>query len=300
MSHLLPIRSALFVPGNRPERVDKAVASGADAVIVDLEDAVPSGLKEATRPVVRDRILAHPGRMILVRVNGLESGGAEADLEAVVCQGLFGIVLPKVDDGAPIHEVQALLTRLEARRSLRPGTVKIIPLIESAMAIENAYRIAAEKTEPERTLTLAFGAADYALDVGMEITKTGEELWYPRSRLVVACRAAGVDGPLDTPFMVDLKDVQAFEADARRAKQLGFQGKLCIHPSQVAFCNRLFSPTEEEVAFARRVVEAFEAREAGGSAAFEVDGKFVDYAVVKRARRVVRMGEKILANNSRY
>jgi citrate lyase subunit beta/citryl-CoA lyase len=129
--------------------------------------------------------------------------------------------------------------------------------------------------------------------MGIEITKTGEEIAYPRARLALACRAAEIKPPLDTPFMIDLTDLEALEADANRAKQFGFQGKLCIHPKQVEICNRIFSPTKEEIKYAEKVVQAFGAAESSGTAAIQVDGKFVDYPVVERSRRILEIAKLI-------
>jgi citrate lyase subunit beta/citryl-CoA lyase len=129
--------------------------------------------------------------------------------------------------------------------------------------------------------------------MGFEITRSGEELSYPRARIAVACRAARVQPPLDTPFMIDLKDLNALEDDTKRARQLGFQGKLCIHPNQVDVCNRLFSPAKEEIEYARKVIQAFDAAEAGGSAAIQLEGKFIDYPVAERARRILKIAAKI-------
>ncbi len=129
--------------------------------------------------------------------------------------------------------------------------------------------------------------------MGIEITKDGRELIYPRSRIAVACRAAGMAPPIDTPFMIDLKDMDALKDDAASAKQLGFQGKLCIHPNQIEPVHVIFTPTAEEISFARRVVEAFEAEEARGSAAIQVDGRFVDYPVVERSRRILQLASRI-------
>ncbi len=157
------------------------------------------------------------------------------------------------------------------------------------MGVQNIFQITSAAAELNREFLIALGAADYALDMGIEITKDGRELIYPRSRIVVACRAAGIAPPLDTPFMIDLKDIEALKDDAARAKQLGFQGKLCIHPNQIEPVHGIFTPTAEEISFARRVVEVFEAEEAEGSAAILVDGKFVDYPVVERSRRILQL-----------
>ncbi len=287
------IRTALFVPGNRPDRVEKAINTAADAVVTDLEDAVPYMLKKETRPVVREKVQRHKERNIIVRVNPLDSEFVRDDLDEVVVEELSGVIVPKVDTAAHIEEINRLLLSVEEKKGIRPGAIAVIPLIESALAVENIFQIVTQKTEPDRLFTVAFGAADFALDMGIDLTKTGEELSYPRARIAVACRAAGVEPPLDTPFMIDLKDLNALKADAQRACRLGFQGKLCIHLNQVEICNRIFSPAKEEIKFARRVIQAFDEFEAGGRAAIQVDGKFVDYAVVERSRRILKMAAHI-------
>jgi citrate lyase subunit beta/citryl-CoA lyase len=289
-----PIRTALFVPGNRPDRVDKAAATAADRVIIDLEDAVAVSQKEETRTLVRDKIIAHKDRGVLVRINGLETNFFMGDLKAVVIKELGGIVLPKTENSHQVDKIHRLLVDLEKKQGLNAGGVAVILLTESALAIQNIFQILSAAIELNREFLVALGAADYALDMGIEITKEGRELIYPRSRIAVACRAAGIAPPLDTPFMIDLKDLDSLKDDARRAKQLGFQGKLCIHPNQIEPVHVIFTPTAEEISFARRVVDAFEAEEAGGSAAIQVDGKFVDYPVVERSRRILRLASRIV------
>jgi citrate lyase subunit beta/citryl-CoA lyase len=288
-----PIRTALFVPGNRPDRVDKAIATAADRVIIDLEDAVAVSQKEKTRTLVRDKIITHKDRGVLVRVNGLETDFITGDLEAVVVNELGGLVLPKTENSHQVGKIHRLLVDLEKKQGLQAGSTAVILLTESALGVQNIFQISSAATELNREFLIALGAADYALDMGIEITKDGAELMYPRSRIAVACRAAGIAPPLDTPFMIDLKDIEALKDDAARAKQLGFQGKLCIHPNQIESCHAVFTPSREEISFARRVVDAFKAEEAGGSAAIQVDGKFVDYPVVERSRRILKLASMI-------
>jgi len=288
-----PIRTALFVPGNRPDRVNKAIATAADRVIIDLEDAVAVSQKEETRTLVSDKIIAHKDRGILVRINGLETDFFMGDLKAVVVKELGGIVLPKTENRHQVDKIHRLLVDFEKKQGLNAGGIAVILLTESALAIQNIFKILSAATELNREFLIALGAADYALDMGIEITKDGRELMYPRSRIAVACRAAGIPPPLDTPFMIDLKDIDALKDDAGRAKQLGFQGKLCIHPNQIEPCHVIFTPTAEEISFARRVVDAFEAEESCGAAAIQVDGKFVDYPVVERSRRILRLASRI-------
>jgi citrate lyase subunit beta/citryl-CoA lyase len=285
------IRTALFVPGNRPDRVDKAVGTAADVVIVDLEDAVPYSQKKETRPVVREKVLDYPERPVFVRVNALDTEFFQEDLNEVVVEGLACIIVPKIETATQIQEINQKLLKTEENKGLPLGSVSIIPLIETALAVENVFQIVSQRTDPQRLFTVAFGAADFALDMGFEITKTGEELFYPRSRIAVACRAAGVEPPLDTPFMIDLKDRETLEADIKRACQLGFQGKLCIHPNQVDICNRLFSPTTGDIAYAQKVIQAFDTAEASGTAAIQLEGKFIDYPVVERSRRILKISK---------
>lgn len=289
MKELGFIRSALFVPGNRPDRVDKAVQTEADVVIVDLEDAVPVGLKIETRSIVRDKIRQYGARRMLVRINGPETEFVRGDLEEIVCEPLTGVIVPKIESADNMQFLHQLLCQSEQTQGMSKGSLAMIPLIETALAVENVMRIASSKLTPRRHIIPALGAADLALDVGFEITKEGQELAYPRARIAMACAAAGLGAPLDTPYMVDLKDHEALEADIMRAKGFGFQGKLCIHPNQVNPCNRIFSPSEEEIAFARKVIQAFETAESDGKAAILVDGKFVDYPVVERSRRILKM-----------
>jgi citrate lyase subunit beta/citryl-CoA lyase len=283
------LRSALFVPGNRPDMIDKAVQTNADAVIIDLEDAVPLSQKKKARGQVREKVATYREKKIMVRVNALNSEFGPDDFREVISASLSGIMVPKVENSSDIRQIDAIVREVEKKEGIEPGSIFILPLIESARGIENAFAIASVRTEPDRFFTLSFGAADFALDMGMSMTLSGEELIYPRARLAVACRAAGLAPPIDTPFMIDLKDRQALEADIRRAIRFGFQGKLCIHPNQVEICNKLFSPTENEVAYAQKVIDAFEKAEAEGVGAIQLEGKFIDYPVVERSRRILKM-----------
>jgi len=287
------LRTALFVPGNRPDRVDKAVASRADAVIIDLEDAVALTEKEKTRPKVRDKVLVHTDRNIIVRVNALDSQFFRGDIDAVVVKELDCIMVPKVEGKDHIKEINEHLLFAEKEKDMAPGSISVIPLIESAKAVQNVFQILSEVTTPPRVFTAAFGAADYTLDLGIEITTGGEELAYPRSRISIACRAANLEPPIDTPFMIDLKDIQGLETDAERAKVLGFQGKLCIHPIQIDPCNAIFSPTREDILYAERVIQSFEEAESKGIAAIQLDGKFIDYPVVERSRRILKLATAV-------
>lgn len=287
------IRTALFVPGNRPDRVDKAVGLGADMVIIDLEDAVPIRDKISTRQIVREKIENHAENRLMVRVNSLESGLVQGDLEEIVTPWLDAVMLPKVEKSEDVVRIHAMLLAVEQRNQIDPGSLALVALIETALGVENAFQIASTKTEPDRLHTLAFGAADFTLDMGIRISKTGEELFYPRTRLAIACRAACIKPPLDTPFMIDLKDQEALRMDILRGRDLGFGGKLCIHPNQIDICNNLYSPSQEELEYAAKVVQAFEEAEANGIAAIQVNGKFIDYPVVEQSRRILKIAARM-------
>ena len=290
------IRTALFVPGNRPDRIVKAFGTGADVVIIDLEDAVPLSEKESSRPNVREKVAEFADRMILVRTNALGSAFVDGDLDEAIVEGVNGIILPKVERADDITKINTLLIEVEKNRSLPEGSIRVFPLIESAAGVQHIYDIVSTKTKPERIYTVMFGAADYTLDMGIEMTMEGNELFYARSRIAIACRAAGIAPPVDTPFMIDLKNTEALISDARRAKELGFQGKLVIHPNQVEPCNRIFSPLPEEIKKAEKIVKAFEEAEAAGMAAIQLEGKFIDYPVVKRSKDILALAAAIGRN----
>jgi len=287
------IRTALFVPGNRPDRIEKAFGTGADVVIIDLEDAVPLAEKESSRPNVREKVAQFADRMILVRTNALGSDFIKGDLDEAIVEGVNGIILPKVERADDITKINTLLMEVEKNRALPKGSIRVFPLIESAAAVQHIYDIVSTKTKPDRIYTVMFGAADYTLDMGIEMTMEGNELFYARSRIAIACRAAGIAPPVDTPFMIDLKNTEALISDAERAKELGFQGKLVIHPNQVEPCNKIFSPLPEEIKKAEKIIKAFEEAEAAGMAAIQLEGKFIDYPVVKRSKDILALAATI-------
>jgi citrate lyase subunit beta/citryl-CoA lyase len=256
-------RSYLFVPGNRPERFDKACDTKADAVIVDLEDAVPP----ADKPAARDALAAWltPQRRVLVRINAFDSAWFADDLALCARPGVAGIVLPKAE-----HE-EALAAVLGA------GAATILPLIESGLGLWNAAALA----RLPRVERLVFGSIDFSLDMGIE--ESHETLLYARSQLVLASRVAGIASPVDgvtTTF--DKPD--PVRTDTLRARALGFGGKLCIHPKQVGAVNEAFAPSPEELAWAGRVVAAAEAAQGGAVA---LDGKMVDRPVILIAQQML-------------
>jgi citrate lyase subunit beta/citryl-CoA lyase len=285
-------QSLLYTPGNEPSKVAKAGTYGADAVILDLEDSVPIAQKEAARAAVRQAIPAvksHGGR-VYVRINPLgqktdfsRSLGVP-DMEGVVCPELDGVVVPKVESSQEMVEVDLVLTRLEQRLGLPTGAMEAVPIIETALGLWNAYEIA---SSVPRVGSLHFGAGDFTRDLRLEWSREETELLYARSRLVMVCRAAGVQAPTDSVW-VRLNDDEGMTDSARRARGLGFQGKSCIHPRQVTIVNEVFSHVSpEDLEKARRIVAAFQEAEARSSASIQVDGQFVDYPLVESARQVL-------------
>ena len=290
-----PMRSFLFAPGNRPRMLQKVGHCGADAVILDLEDAVPISEKEATREAVRDAAGAIDTCPVYVRINPLEAAAGfsqpigEADLAAIVRPGLAGIILPKAESPDDLRRADGLLEDLESQHGLAQGDIDVIPIVETALAIQRAYEIAASGTRVKR---LAFGAGDFTRDIGVSWSRREIESQHARSTLVIASRAAGLEPPLDTVW-VDLRDERGLVRSTRTARQLGFQGKMAIHPGQVEPINAVFSPTDAEVAQATRVVDAFAQAEAEGLASIQLDGQFIDYPIVESARRVLAMAAAI-------
>ena len=285
-------RSFLFAPGNHARKVEKVFGCGADHVILDLEDAVAKAEKVATRPLVAEALKRPRSGGAYVRVNAYNTEFCYGDAAAVVGPGLDGIVFPMVESREQIVAFDWLVGGLERERGLPDGGIDIIPIIETAKGIANARAIAAAGTRVKR---MAFGAGDYTLDMNMEWTLAESELEHARTEMVVASRAAGLEGPLDTVW-VHIKDLDNLEKSSRRARQLGFQGKMCIYPPQVDVVNRVFTPTDEEVAFARRVVEAFEKAEKEGSSSIQVDGFFIDYPIVYKARKTLELMASFVGN----
>jgi len=263
-------RSWLFVPGDRPDRFDKARLSGAGRVIVDLEDAVRLEVKDVARAAVAQYLA--PERPVYVRVNAAGTPWFDADLDAVCRPGLAGLVLSKAEDASVIRHV--------ARRLRMLPDATVVPLVETARGVWRARRLAGADPRVERLL---FGSLDFALDTGVSPGPDERELTLGRSHIVLASRVAGIAPPIDG-ITEKIDDEDELRDACARARRLGFGGKLAIHPRQVAAINAAFMPSPEETAWAEQVVAAFDGA-AGG--AIRVDGMMVDRPVVERARRVL-------------
>jgi citrate lyase subunit beta/citryl-CoA lyase len=277
------LRSFLFVPGSRIDRVEKAIASSADGVIIDFEDAVTPSQKETVRNQIGSFLKTSCRKNLFVRVNGTETSFFDEDIEKITEAALCGIVIPKAESPEAFEAVDRKLTALEREKSIPEGQIRLIPMIESALGFSRAQMIGGSTP---RVIAIAFGAGDLTLDLGAKLSKTGEELFFVRSALVFSCRLAGVS-PIDAPYLIDVKDMEGLRAEAKRSRQLGFRGKFCIHPSQVDPVNEIFSPSQEEITRARKIVEAFELASGKGEGAIALEGEFVDPPIYHRAKQVL-------------
>ncbi|HIR63715.1 MAG TPA: CoA ester lyase [Candidatus Faecousia faecigallinarum] len=275
------IRSLLFLPGNAPNMLIHGGDLGADAVIFDLEDAVSPEEKDAARILVRNTLASLPlSCQTVVRINGLDSGLWAGDLAEIVPRRPNALMLPKTAGAADIRQLEQAVAALEAEHHIPAGTVGIIPLLETAAGIENAYAIAAASP---RVLGLFLGGEDLTADLRCPRTKGGKEIDYARQRVVCAARAAGVEA-FDTPF-TDVQDSQGLLDDAKYARALGFSGKAAISPRHVQGINQVFSPTSGEIAYAQAVLDAIAG--AQGKGAISLHGKMIDAPIVNRARQTL-------------
>ena len=283
-------RSMLFLPGNNPNMLINGNCLGADAIIFDLEDAVAPAEKDAARILVRNtmRYLDFRGCETIVRINSIDTPYWQLDLDTVLpCQPNL-ILLPKTGSAADVLAADAYMTALEEKLGLAPNTVGLMPLIETAMGVENAFSIA---SATKRVKALFLGAEDLTADLQCKRTKEGREIEYARTRLVVAARAAGVD-VYDTPF-TDVNDDEGIWTDARLAKALGFTGKASISPRHVEVINSVFSPTEKEIDYAYEVLDAIEMAKRQGKGAIALHGKMIDAPIVARAQRTIDMAKAL-------
>jgi len=294
-------RSLLFAPGNVARRVEKALGLDADAVIVDLEDSVAVSDKAATRALAAEALRRPRACRGYLRVNAPSTPFCFRDLVETIHPGVDGVVLPKIESAADLHAIDWVIANLEREHGLAEGSIDLMPIIETATGMQRVDRILQARslrpyTGPWRVKRAAFGAADYANDVGLAPTLDELELADARARLVLASRAAGLENPIDSPWF-HLREPDAFGRALERSRQAGFQGRLCIHPDQIAPVNAAYAPSGEEIARAERIVTAFAAAEAQGSAAIQVDGQMVDYPVVHRARAVLVAAREIAARH---
>ncbi len=283
-------RSMLFLPGNNPNMLINGNCLGADAVIFDLEDAVSPDEKDAARILVRNtmRYMDFRGCEIIVRINSIDTPYWQKDIDAVVPYYPDLILLPKTGSAADVLAVDAYITKVEETLGLEAGTVGLMPLIETALGVENSFAIASAS---KRVKALFLGAEDLTADLQCKRTKEGREIEYARTRLVMAARAAGVE-VYDTPF-TDVNDDAGIEIDAALAKSLGFSGKASISPRHVEVINRTFSPTLNEIDYAYEVMEAIALAKKQGKGAIALRGKMIDAPIVMRAQRTIAMAQAL-------
>jgi citrate lyase subunit beta/citryl-CoA lyase len=281
-------RSYLFAPGDNERLLGKVFDAGADAVVLDLEDAVALERKPLARRLVADQLRsARKSPAVYVRINAISTDLWIEDIAAVVSPALTGVRLAKAESAEEIRALDAALGEAERAAGIAVGTLKITATIESAAAVMAAMEIA----RAPRVEALAFGAADFIRDIGASPDEAETQTLYARSHLVVASRAAGINPPIASVY-TRIKDLDGLRATTEAARRLGFFGRSCIHPSQVPIVNQIFTPTAEQVAEARAIIAAFEqARSAGVAAVAMENGQFVDQAVVKRARAIIALSE---------
>lgn len=290
-----PVRTPLFAPGSKERVMSKALESGADGVIFDLEDSVPIAAKAEARGLVAraiDAAAAAPRRpAVFVRVNSTATGLLDDDLAAVVRPGLDAIFLPKAENVAEVRDAAALLDRLETSKGMKRGSVAIVLMIESALGVYRCYDLV---TASPRVASTCIGGArdgDLQTDLGCSWSIEGTELLYARSKVLLDSRAAGKGYVLDGVYS-DLSDEAGLIHDSRLSARLGYVGRTVIHPKQIAPVREAYAVPPSEVAYYTQVVSEFEAVEkTGAAAAITVNGKLVDYAMYQRAKRVLELAK---------
>lgn len=281
------IRSLLFVPGNNEKVIAKAEKLSADSIIYDLEDAVALEQKADARERVCNA-LSTTTKSVIVRVNSMETSNFLEDIQAIAsvkADTFTAIMLPKTNCGADVMALDQLMTSLDI-----PKSVEILPLLETALGVQNAFDIGCSSVRVKR---LAFGSVDFGLDIGATLTAEGTELLYARSQIVLASRTAKLEKPIDTVF-VDFRDTTGLEKEAVSVKGLGFGGKLAIHPSQLDTINTIFQPTQQEKEEAAEIVAYVEEH---GGAVFQLHGKMIDEPIIKRARQICQTVEMLDSKN---
>ena len=283
-------RSMLFLPGNTPNIIVNGEILGADAVILDLEDAVAPAEKDSARILVRNaiRYMGFGKCEVIVRINAIDTAYWQKDLDAIIPVRPSLIMPPKTSCAADVLAVDAYITQLEEKLGIEKGSVGLIPLIETALGVENAYQIA---SACKRVKAIFLGGEDLTADLRCKRTKEGHEIAYARSRMVVAARAAGVE-VYDTPF-TDVNDDEGIYTDAQYAKSLGFTGKSAISPRHVKAINEVFSPSMKDIDYAYEVMEAIRIGKEQGKGAVSLRGKMIDAPIVTRAQRTIAMAQAL-------
>jgi citrate lyase subunit beta/citryl-CoA lyase len=284
------LRSFLFVPGNNKKFIDKAKTLNADIICLDLEDSVPINDKDSARKMLGETLQSRSEfkSEVYVRTNSFESGLAQEDLKAVVQNGINGVVIPKANDANEVFELSKLISDLERTQGIKQDTVEIMPSIESAKGVVNAYKIASASP---RVSALVFGVFDFLFDMGLEYVEDGIEYSYARAKVPVDARAAGVYA-IDSIWQ-KIDDTNGLIKDATAGMKLGYKGKSIIHPSQIEPVHKIFVPNKEEVEWAKKVVDTLSDAMNKGKGAVRLEGKMIDAVHYKRAKTLLDViGEK--------
>jgi citrate lyase subunit beta/citryl-CoA lyase len=288
----------LFVPANSWRMIATSGTEAGDAVILDLEDACPMAEKETGRVFARDSIpmLKEKGLDVFVRINSFETGLTEIDLSYIITKGLDGVMLPKSESKEDMVKLDQLLKEEEKKKGMEPGSVSLLPLLESPKGIAAVSEIIAASP---RVIGVSFGAGDYSREIGagMGVTSLSADDFFlmashPRSCIALAARAAGVLA-IDSPYFGLVIDIDGLTLETRKVKLMGFTGKLLVHPRHVYPVNQIFSPTKEEIAFAKRVINAYDEAKSKGLGATSIGGKMIDFGSYRRAINLIFIAEKI-------
>jgi citrate lyase subunit beta/citryl-CoA lyase len=282
-------RTMLFIPGNNPGMLQSAGVLGADSIILDLEDAVSLSEKDAARILVKEalKVIDFNGAEVVVRINPLNTEFGEEDLKIIARAKPDAILIPK----AQVEEillVDKMLYDIELLEGFQEGSIKIIPLIETAYGLETVFSVIQSS---KRIVAILLGGEDLTADLGVKRTRVGEEILYARNKVAVACKAGNIDS-IDTPF-TDTNDTEGLILDTEKAKSLGFTGKAVIGPRQIEHIHLVFSPTCEEIDYALKVVEAMEIAKEEGRGVFSLDGKMIDAPIINRALNTIELAKKV-------
>lgn len=282
-------RTMLFMPGNNPGMLQNAAILGADSIILDLEDAVSIPEKDSARILVREAIkhVDYSNVEVVVRINPLDNIFGAADVDTIARVKPDTLMVPKADE-EEIKIVDEMLNKIEKEEGFEEGSIKLIPLVETAFGLENVYNIIRAS---KRVTAILLGGEDLTADLGIKRTKEGEEIFYARNKVATACKALKVDA-IDTPF-TDTNDYEGLEKDTQKAKSLGMTGKASINPRQIDTIHEVFAPAESEIRYALRILEAMEEAKSEGKGVFSVDGKMVDAPVINRAVTIVELAKRL-------
>ena len=295
MRRAKPIRSALFVPGNREDRMQKAPRFGADALILDLEDAVALPDKAKARPIVRKMVeeLGNAGNTILVRVNDFETELTWADLDAVVCSQLYAVMLPKVTGPEDVKRADTIIEFLERKHGIERGTVLIYPVLETAQGMRQAYECAIASPRVVHMGGLTGKDGDISRAIGFQWTPEGHEAFFYISKVLLDARAANVPYPMGGRGWWDIQDLDGLRTEAIRTRNFGYTGMILIHPSHVPIVNEVFTPTPDQIKHWRELIAAVEQCEREGRSVVTFNGMMVDTAHVKVAQDMLKWAAEL-------